>query len=83
MTTETEIVAELCRLLGPFNAEGRTLVGETDIPAELNIDSVGVMDFIMEVEDHFDIEIPLNVVAETRTISDLARVVAERVKDKA
>jgi acyl carrier protein len=83
MITQVEIVAELCRLLVPFNTEGKTLLGETDIPAELNIDSVGVMDFIMEVEDHFDIEIPLNVVAETRTIADLAYVVAERVKDKA
>jgi acyl carrier protein len=83
MTTETEIITELCRLLGPFNTEGKTIVAETDIPAELNIDSVGVMDFIMEVEDHFDIEIPLNVVAETRTVADLANVVSKRVKDKA
>ncbi len=74
------IVSELCRLLGPFNTEGKVLNGETDIPAELNIDSVGVMDFIMEVEDHFDIEIPLNVVAETRTVADLARVVSERTR---
>ncbi len=82
MISEAEIVVAICRLLGPFNAEGKTLFAETDIPAELNIDSVGVMDFIMEVEDHFDIEIPLNVVAETRTIADLARVVEERVRNK-
>jgi acyl carrier protein len=29
----------------------------------------------MEVEDHFDIEIPLNVLSETRTMSDLVKVV--------
>ena len=40
---------------------------ETDISADLNIDSVSVMDFVMEVEDHFDIDIPLNVLSETRT----------------
>jgi acyl carrier protein len=76
----TDIVDDLIKLLGPFNTENKSLSAETDIPAELNIDSVGVMDFIMEVEDHFDIEIPLNVVSETRTIGDLARVVEVRVK---
>ena len=25
------------------------------------------MDFVMEVEDHFDIDIPLNVLSETRS----------------
>ena len=34
----------------------------------------------MEVEDHFDIEIPLNVVSETRSIGELAVVVDARVK---
>lgn len=80
MTDHVEIISEICKLLAPFNAENKPLSGDTDIPAELNIDSVGVMDFIMEVEDHFDIEIPLNVVSETRTIADLAKVVADRTR---
>ena len=74
--TETEIIPKICELLGPYNLEGKALAAETDIPAELNIDSVGVLDFIMEVEDYFDIEIPMNVVSETRTVGDLARYVA-------
>ncbi len=63
-----------------FNTEGLKLTAETDISSDLNIDSVTVMDFVMEVEDHFDIEIPLNVLSETRTIADLAKVVEARVK---
>ena len=80
--TETEIIPTICTLLAPYNPEGKALTAETDIPAELNIDSVGVLDFIMEVEDHFDIEIPMNVVSETRTVGDLARYVAAQ-KNKA
>jgi acyl carrier protein len=83
MTDKAEIVTQICRLLGPFNLEGKALSADTDIPAELNIDSVGIMDFIMEVEDHFDVEIPLNVIAETRTVADLAEVVAKRMESKA
>ena len=52
--------------LQPFNEKGIALEPETEISADLNIDSVSVMDFVMEVEDHFDIDIPLNVLSETR-----------------
>ncbi|HFQ15374.1 MAG TPA: acyl carrier protein, partial [Rhodobacteraceae bacterium] len=48
-----------------------------DITADLHIDSVSIMDFIMEVEDRFDIDIPLNLLAETRTLADLTREVSK------
>jgi acyl carrier protein len=70
----------LCRLLEPFNTAKVKLTPETDISADLNIDSVSVMDFVMEVEDHFDIDIPLNVLSETRSIADLVKVVDARLK---
>ena len=76
----TDTVAEICKLLEPSNTVGTTLSPTTDISTDLNIDSVTVMDFVMEVEDHFDIEIPLNVLSETRTIADLAKVVEARAK---
>lgn len=76
----TDTASQIFKLLEPFNTEGVTLSPETDISTDLNIDSVTVMDFVMEVEDHFDIEIPLNVLSETRTIADLAKVVEARVK---
>lgn len=75
----TDTIARICKLLEPFNTNGTALSATTDISADLNIDSVTVMDFVMEVEDHFDIEIPLNVLSETRTVADLARVVEARV----
>ena len=80
MATEQEIIDEICNLLAPHNKAAIRLTANTDIPAELNIDSVGVLDFIMDVEDKFDIEIPMNIVAETHTIGDLVRVVQKRVK---
>jgi acyl carrier protein len=80
VTSDKPIIDEICRLLAPHNPQNIVLSAATDIPAELNIDSVGVLDFIMEVEDSFDIEIPMNVVAETHTIGDLVKVVEQRVK---
>ena len=80
MTAENdEIFKELCTLLQPFNTDGVVLKPETDISADLNIDSVSVMDFVMEVEDKYDIDIPLNVLSETRTMNDLIKVVQDRI----
>ena len=76
----TETVSQICTLLQPFNSNGTVLSPATDISTDLNIDSVTVMDFVMEVEDHFDIEIPLNLLSETRTIGDLAKVVEARTQ---
>ena len=80
MTASPETIDQICKLLEPFNSTGKVLTPDTEISADLNIDSVAVMDFVMEVEDHFDIEIPLNVVSETHSIGDLAAVVDARVK---
>ena len=79
MTLTADIIPTICKLLEPYNLEGKKLAADTDIPAELNIDSVGVLDFIMEVEDHFDIEIPMNVVSEIRTVGDLATYVSTQL----
>jgi acyl carrier protein len=83
MTTRDEIYATLCRLLQPFNSNGVELSPDTEISADLSIDSVSVMDFVMEVEDHYEIDIPLNVLSETRTMNDLVNVVEGRLKQKA
>jgi acyl carrier protein len=79
MTEISDIVPVLVDLLEPFNPESLSLTEATDIPAELNIDSVGVLDFIMEVEDHFDIEIPMNVVSNIRTVGELAAYVQSQL----
>jgi acyl carrier protein len=83
MTTRDEIYATLCRLLQPFNSNDVELTPATEISADLSIDSVSIMDFVMEVEDHFEIDIPLNVLSETRTMDDLVNVVEGRLKQKA
>lgn len=78
MTGTESTFDALKRIIAPFNADGVPITPATDISADLNIDSVTVMDFVMLVEDHFDIEIPLNALSETRTMADLASVVDTR-----
>ena len=77
---DQRIFDAITELLAPFNSINLDLKPETDIARELNIDSVAVMDFVMELEDKFDIDIPLTVLSETHTITDLIDVVKERAK---
>jgi acyl carrier protein len=71
-----EVMAEICRQLEPFQAEdGRAITGATIISKDLSIDSLAVMDMVMDLEDRFDVSIPMNVVAEIHTVNELADTV--------
>ena len=47
----------------------------SDLVADLGFDSLQVLEVIAELEDRFDISIPMNVVAEIHTVDELADTV--------
>ncbi len=81
--THEDIEATIVRLLEPYNKDGVPLAGDTRISADLNIDSADVLNFVMEVEDEFDIDISVNELADIHTVADLANLVAERLEASA
>ncbi|MDB5481902.1 MAG: acyl carrier protein [Caulobacteraceae bacterium] len=50
---------------------------DTDIVEDLGMDSLGVMNFVMAIEDFYDLSIPLDRVAQIQTVADLIRAVEE------
>ncbi len=56
------------------------ITAETNILRDLNLDSVAVMDFIMQIETQFDTVIPLGQMAEIETVGDLVRVLTASLK---
>ncbi len=52
-----------------------SLSDQTNIVNDLGLDSVAVMDFVMEIEDRLDVSIPLDRIAEVETLGDLIRTV--------
>jgi acyl carrier protein len=50
---------------------------DTDIVEDLGMDSLGVMNFVMAIEDFYDISIPLDRIAQVQTVADLANAVEE------
>jgi acyl carrier protein len=79
---DKDIMDAVCELLQQHNPRNISLRPETKITSELNIDSVEVMDLVMEIEQTFDIDIPISMLSDVETIGDLASVVATRVRDR-
>ncbi len=53
----------------------KTISATTNMVADLQLDSFQVMEFMLEVEDHFDVAIDLESLSNIQTINDLAGVV--------
>jgi acyl carrier protein len=47
---------------------------QTHIVDDLGLDSVAVLDFVMELEDKLDLSVPLDKIAEIETLGDLLTV---------
>jgi acyl carrier protein len=73
--SRAEVMGEICHHLAPFQIGEKPITGMTVITKDLAIDSLAVMDMVMEIEDRFDVSIPMNVVAEIYTVDELADTV--------
>ncbi len=64
------VQTQLYQILKPFIPAGFELEAETDLVADLDLDSMKVMDIVADVEDTFDIAVPLNILPDVRTVAD-------------
>ena len=53
------------------------ITDSTDIVEDLGMDSLGVMNFVMAIEDFYDISIPLDRIAQIQTVGDLIHAVED------
>lgn len=54
----------------------------SDLVADLGFDSLQILEAIAELEDRFDISIPLNDVPATRTVAQVVAQVVRLVEDR-
>lgn len=76
-----ETLEEIYKILEKHNRSGVALEPDTDLAADLKIDSVESMDIIMEIEDRFDIDISLNSLGDVRKIKNIVELVHERANE--
>jgi acyl carrier protein len=82
VTDGNSVLSGVIALLERHNTAGRTIEPATELATDLNIDSVAAMDLIMEIEDRFEIDIPINLVSDMTTVSDLVALVERQIASR-
>ena len=83
MTVKSDaLYRDLCTILEKYAPAEVELTPTTELSGDLNIDSVAAMDLIMEIEDKFGIDIPMNLVSDLRSFQDLVDVVREQIEGR-
>jgi acyl carrier protein len=77
MTAEQTVHDEIATALSQVLNRKVEIQGSTKIVEELGMDSLAVMNFIMAIEDRYDISIPLDRVAQVETVDDLTRAIQQ------
>ncbi len=83
MNDYPELVLKLYDMLEPFNSQGLELKEDTELVADLGLDSLKVMQLIVTIEDTFDISIPLNILPNVRTVKDFAEQLQQLLSEGA
>ena len=82
MQLNEKVIKEVIEILRPLVPEGQQVNAETDLVADLGLDSLKVMKLVESVEDRFDISIPLNILPDIRTVSDFVLAIQKLFEDE-
>lgn len=70
-----EIMQLLCDRLRDLTSTDVLITPETNLINQLSIDSIKLLNLIMEIEDTFDISIPINALTDVQTVRELVDLV--------
>jgi acyl carrier protein len=73
---------DIVTLIAPHNRKGVAVTPSTTFATDLEWDSLTVMDFVAEMEDHFDIIIPLNLLPDLETVGQVTDAVNDLIGKK-
>lgn len=75
MASYQDILDRLFRHLSELAPPGVELTGDTHLVSTLGLDSTTLVDIILDVEDEFDVSIPLNALSDVQTPGELAALI--------
>ena len=76
-TVDQEVRSRISAALQEVVGRPVVVSDQTNIVNDLGLDSLAVMNFVMALEDEYDISMPLDRMAEVQTVGDLARTIEE------
>ncbi len=79
MSHYESVLSQLYEILGPYTPDGHSLSEDTEFISDLGLDSMKVMQLLLDTEERFDVSIPLNNIPDVRTVGHFARCVQQLV----
>jgi acyl carrier protein len=77
MAERAEILARLLDLISPYNNKGLEVTESTRFADDLELDSLTVMDLVANIEDEWDINMPLNLLPDLENVGQVADAVVK------
>ena len=78
----SEVKDKIYELLKKHSKLNKEIREDFDILTDTGLDSVSVMDIVMELEDVIDVMIPIESLSNVRTVGDFESVVYSVLKNK-
>ncbi len=76
MSRDEDVLQQFQLILQEIMPEKKIQVRpELDLINDLNLDSLKIMELLEKLEDNYDISIPINILADVRSVGDLTRAV--------
>lgn len=80
MTQEyNDITRQLCERLSQLTESKMKIEPDMNLIDTLALDSMKVLNLVMEIEDEFDISVPINALTDVHTVQDLAVLIHQLV----
>lgn len=80
-TKQTEIERELLTMLEKFVDPATSLTANADFSSDLALESIQLMEFMVDIEDHYDIAVDLDSLSRINTVQELAAAVSRLVDE--
>ena len=81
MQSKEDILEQLFELIRPYSEQPIVLSEQTSLISDVGLNSVKVMQLVMQIEDRFDVSIPLNILPDVNTIGEFAKHLETLLQD--
>jgi len=71
MLSDRELLEQIIAVLRPLAKDGAEITADTDLVDDLSLDSLKIMEVMAEIEDRFDISVPISILSDIRTVRDV------------
>jgi acyl carrier protein len=82
MQSKEDILDQLFELIRPYSEQPMELGEQTRLIDDVGLSSMKVMELVMQIEDRFDVSVPLNILPDVNTIGEFAEHLETLLQDR-